>query len=284
MLLPPLAFITSNWLGARSLGGWSCCRPAKPLAWSEFWCGGVRFAEQLVVAHGQGLRFAMSPISCPLMWEQADALGLTFVPGVFSPTEVHRAGARGAVKLFPAASLGRPTGVSFMGRWLRCRFVLQLVVFDLQISVPGLLLGWTLWRLDPRCLINKTSCMRHAEQLEPYLHGITTTGRRCRSESQVLHLNDLYLRAMAELKVKLSDKALSLIAQLQKEIFNRRRKKVTPSGVVRLLWSPPPSLKATSVLPHRGKTLLLISKRPPSWPISTAASPAISAMRNGPWC
>ena len=29
---------------------------------------------------------------------------------------------------------------------------------------------------------------------------------------------------MAELKIKLSDKALSLIAQLQKEIFNRRRK------------------------------------------------------------
>ena len=40
---------------------------------------------------------------------------------------------------------------------------------------------------------------------------------------------------MAELKVKLSDKALSLIAQLQKEIFNRRRKKVTPSGVVETL-------------------------------------------------
>ena len=40
---------------------------------------------------------------------------------------------------------------------------------------------------------------------------------------------------MAELKIKLSDKALSLIAQLQKEIFNRRRKKVTPSGVVETL-------------------------------------------------
>ena len=35
---------------------------------------------------------------------------------------------------------------------------------------------------------------------------------------------------MAELKIKLSE-ALSLIAQLQKEIFNRRRKKGDP------LWS-----------------------------------------------
>jgi len=40
---------------------------------------------------------------------------------------------------------------------------------------------------------------------------------------------------MAELTIKLSDKALSLIAQLQKEIFNRRRKKVQPSGVVETL-------------------------------------------------
>ena len=50
------------------------------------------------------------------------------------------------------------------------------------------------------------------------------------------------------------------------------------------MWSPPRSLKATSVSPHRGKTLLLISKRPPSWLISTAANPTASAMRNGPWC
>ena len=40
---------------------------------------------------------------------------------------------------------------------------------------------------------------------------------------------------MAQLTIKLSDKALSLIAQLQKEIFNRRRKKVTPAGVVETL-------------------------------------------------
>ena len=40
---------------------------------------------------------------------------------------------------------------------------------------------------------------------------------------------------MSQLSIKLSDKADALIAQLQKEIFNRRRKKVTASGVVETL-------------------------------------------------
>ena len=40
---------------------------------------------------------------------------------------------------------------------------------------------------------------------------------------------------MAQLTIKLSDKGLALIAQLQKEIFNRRRKKVTTAEVVETL-------------------------------------------------
>jgi hypothetical protein len=40
---------------------------------------------------------------------------------------------------------------------------------------------------------------------------------------------------MSQLSIKLSDKADALIAQLQKEIFNRRRKKVTAAGVVETL-------------------------------------------------
>ncbi|WP_114993457.1 hypothetical protein [Synechococcus sp. UW179A] len=40
---------------------------------------------------------------------------------------------------------------------------------------------------------------------------------------------------MSQLSIKLSDKADALIAQLQKEIFNRRRKKVSASGVVETL-------------------------------------------------
>ncbi len=40
---------------------------------------------------------------------------------------------------------------------------------------------------------------------------------------------------MSQLTIKLSAKADALIAQLQKEIFNRRRKKVSASGVVETL-------------------------------------------------
>ncbi len=40
---------------------------------------------------------------------------------------------------------------------------------------------------------------------------------------------------MSQLTIKLSAKADALIAQLQKEIFNRRRKKITASGVVETL-------------------------------------------------
>ena len=40
---------------------------------------------------------------------------------------------------------------------------------------------------------------------------------------------------MSQLSIKLSDKADALVAQLQKEIFNRRRKKVSAAGVVETL-------------------------------------------------
>lgn len=40
---------------------------------------------------------------------------------------------------------------------------------------------------------------------------------------------------MSQLAVQLSNRADALIAQLQKELFNRRRKKVTPAGVVESL-------------------------------------------------
>ena len=40
---------------------------------------------------------------------------------------------------------------------------------------------------------------------------------------------------MAQVTIQLSDKAIALVAQLQKEIFNRRRKKVSVAGVVETL-------------------------------------------------
>ena len=48
-------------------------------------------------------------------------------------------------------------------------------------------------------------------------------------------MRKLLFCAMSQLTIKLSDKADALIAQLQKEIFNRRRKKVSAAGVVETL-------------------------------------------------
>ena len=132
-------------------------------------------ASRFDASMATGLRFAMSPISCPEMWEQADALGLTLVPGVWSPSEVHRAGARGAVKLFPAASLGPSYWRQLRGPMAPLPFCIAaggLRPADLSAwfasGVEAVALGSTLF--DEQDLLHPG----HAEQLEPYLHGITT--------------------------------------------------------------------------------------------------------------
>ena len=77
------------------------------------------------------LRYAMAPCWCPELVEQARAVGVLLVPGVFSPTEVFQAirfGCR-VVKLFPAANLGP-------GYWGRLRAPLGPLPF--VIAAGGL--------------------------------------------------------------------------------------------------------------------------------------------------
>lgn len=71
----------------------------------RFGAAGLRRADQLQFVADLGLAYAMSPIGSPAMVAAAASLGLTLVPGVFSPTEVDRFREVGLVKLFPAASL-----------------------------------------------------------------------------------------------------------------------------------------------------------------------------------
>ena len=142
----------------------------------RFGVAGVRSAQQLVVVSQHGLRFAMSPISCSLMWDQADALGITLVPGVFSPSEVHRAGSRGAVKLFPAASLGP-------AYWRQLRGPMAPLPFCIAAGglSPSELSGWFASGVEAvalgSALLDEQDQLHsgHAEQLEPYLHGITSS-------------------------------------------------------------------------------------------------------------
>jgi 2-dehydro-3-deoxyphosphogluconate aldolase/(4S)-4-hydroxy-2-oxoglutarate aldolase len=74
-----------------SLGAASVCTPA-----------GVDAAGQA------GLRYLVSPVLDAALLRRAQEQGLALVPGVMSPSEVHRARLLGCslVKLFPAANLG----------------------------------------------------------------------------------------------------------------------------------------------------------------------------------
>jgi 2-dehydro-3-deoxyphosphogluconate aldolase/(4S)-4-hydroxy-2-oxoglutarate aldolase len=64
--------------------------------------------QALDVVAAAGLPYAVSPVLDRELLQRASSLGLVLVPGVMSPTEVHRARRWGAtiVKLFPAKSLG----------------------------------------------------------------------------------------------------------------------------------------------------------------------------------
>ena len=68
----------------------------------------VTSLDHLEVVAAAGLAYAVSPIFDPELLQRAGQLGLTLVPGVQSPTEVHQAQKRGCalVKLFPARPLG----------------------------------------------------------------------------------------------------------------------------------------------------------------------------------
>ncbi|GMQ93539.1 MAG: 2-dehydro-3-deoxy-6-phosphogalactonate aldolase [Acidimicrobiia bacterium] len=70
--------------------------------------GTVRTARHVELAHQAGAQFALSPNLDPAAVAAAHRLGLVFIPGVLTPTEVHTASQLGctAVKLFPACTLG----------------------------------------------------------------------------------------------------------------------------------------------------------------------------------
>ena len=68
----------------------------------------VVHVDGLEAAAAAGLGYAVSPVLEQGLVERARQLGLAYVPGVMSPSEVHQARRWGCpvVKLFPAAALG----------------------------------------------------------------------------------------------------------------------------------------------------------------------------------
>ncbi len=136
----------------------------------RFGAASVRSLQGLEAARQAGFTFAFSPVLDPQLVRAAQQLGITLVPGVFTPTEVHRAVELGceAVKLFPAKTLGPGYWGLISGALAPLPFCIAaggLEVADLsswlQGGVNALALGSTLFepilsesggspRLDPR--------------------------------------------------------------------------------------------------------------------------------------
>lgn len=89
---------------------WACQCAALQRAYPmvRFGAASVVSQQGLAAVVEAGLAFAVSPVLDRRLLEQAAAAGLTLVPGVLSPSEVHLARQLGCalVKLFPAASVG----------------------------------------------------------------------------------------------------------------------------------------------------------------------------------
>jgi 2-dehydro-3-deoxyphosphogluconate aldolase/(4S)-4-hydroxy-2-oxoglutarate aldolase len=73
--------------------------------------GTVLDESQLAAAVDAGATFAVAPSTNPVVVDAARRLGVPFVPGAATPSEIDRARALGCevIKIFPAALLGGPT-------------------------------------------------------------------------------------------------------------------------------------------------------------------------------
>jgi len=92
----------------------------------EIWFGAASIVstQALQSVAEAGLSFAVSPVLDPDLHALAGRLGITLVPGVFTPSEVHQARQLGCsmVKLFPASAAGS-------GYWQRLRSPLGALPF-----------------------------------------------------------------------------------------------------------------------------------------------------------
>lgn len=73
-----------------------------------FGAASIVSSQALRAVAESSLSFAVSPVLDPDLLEQAARLGITLVPGVLTPSEVHHARRLGCsmVKLFPASAVG----------------------------------------------------------------------------------------------------------------------------------------------------------------------------------
>ncbi len=151
----------------------------------------VTSLEQLEAVFEAGLRYAVSPILDPDLLLRARQRGLTLVPGVQSPTEVHQARRLGwgIVKLFPARPLGPSYWPSLAGPLGPLPFCIAAgglacadVLAWLDQGVDAVALGGRLLGPAPGPGEHQAAPSRqdpHSETLDPQLAGLLDQlGRR----------------------------------------------------------------------------------------------------------
>jgi 2-dehydro-3-deoxyphosphogluconate aldolase/(4S)-4-hydroxy-2-oxoglutarate aldolase len=139
-----------------------------------FGAAGIRAEDQILEIAAFGLKYAMAPIASNSLLNSAREQGITLVPGVFSPTEIHHFAVGGIVKLFPAAALGPNYWRYLQGPMAPLPFCIAAggiapteVAGWFEAGVQAVALGSSLF--DPfDCLLPQ-----HANALEPFAN-ITT--------------------------------------------------------------------------------------------------------------
>ncbi len=157
----------------------------------------VTALDHLEAVAAAGLAYAVSPILDPLLLLRARQLGLTLVPGVQSPTEVHQAKTLGwgIVKLFPASPLGPRYWASLAGPLGPLPFCIAAGGLACTDVLPWLDQGVDAVALGGR-LFAPVSCLskapadsapldEHSEGLDPQLAGLVR--QLARRSHQRLH-------------------------------------------------------------------------------------------------
>jgi 2-dehydro-3-deoxyphosphogluconate aldolase/(4S)-4-hydroxy-2-oxoglutarate aldolase len=76
--------------------------------------GTVRTGDQLAAAHAAGAAFAVSQIFLPRLAVRAHELGMPFVPGALTPTEIVTAWESGVTSLVKVSPIGPVGGVAYL--------------------------------------------------------------------------------------------------------------------------------------------------------------------------
>lgn len=76
--------------------------------------GTVRTVEHLITAKEAGATFAVSQVYLPTLLEEAQRIGLPFVPGALTPTEIITAWETGVVPMVKVSPIGTAGGVAYL--------------------------------------------------------------------------------------------------------------------------------------------------------------------------